>query len=135
MPDLFGLVLPVAPHIQTEGDVFFYRQPGEERGVLKDQPPLGRGAADLRAVHRDAAQRGRDQPGHQPEDGGFSAAGGPHQRDELAAGHGYAHILQRVGDLIALYLGKDLADLFQLQGDGSHFVRHHFSAPFCHLSR
>ena len=120
--NLFGLALIVAPQIEAEGNILLRSQPREKRRILEYQPSAGGGAAYLLAVDRNAAQGGRDKPRHKAQYGGFSAAGGPHQRNKFPAGHLHAHILKRMGDLISLHLCKYLADVFKLEANRFLFI-------------
>ena len=122
MLNFFGLALIVAPQIEAEGNILLRSQPREKRRILEYQPSAGGGAAYLLAVDRNAAQGGRDKPRHKAQYSGFSAAGGPHQRNKFPAGHLYAHILKRMGDLIALHLCEYLADVFKLEANRLFFV-------------
>ena len=122
-------------YIQTECNILFHREPREKRRILEHNAALRRGRFHFRAVYRNTAERRRDEPRHKPEDRGLTAAGRPDEGDELPAFHRNAHILQRMGHLIAFDLGKHFADVFKRQADIFLLFRHHFSAPFCHLRR
>ena len=58
--------------------------PGKEGVLLEHHAAVGAGAADRFAVHQDGARGGPQEPGDGVEDGGFPAAGGADEGDELA---------------------------------------------------
>ena len=121
MLNFFGLALIVAPRSRLK-EIFFSAVSHRKSGKFWNTSPLLGGAAYLLAVDRNAAQGGRDQPRHKAQYSGFSAAGGPHQRNKFPAGHLHAHILKRMGDLIALHLCEYLADVFKLEANRLFFV-------------
>jgi hypothetical protein len=61
-----------------------------------------------RAVNQDLAVRGVLQPRHDPQEGGFAAAGGADEHHELAIGDGEIHAVDH------LHIAEPLAHLAQL---------------------
>jgi hypothetical protein len=69
---------------------------GEEGVVLEDQihrPPVGWGLGEVVALHQDAAALGPFEAGDQAQGGGFAAAGGAQQGEELAGADREAEVV------------------------------------------
>ena len=69
---------------QRQHHVVAHRQPRQHGGILKCHADTNRLGADLAAGDIDIAGAGVEQPGHELEDGGLSAARRSDQRDKVA---------------------------------------------------
>ena len=86
------------PQLQAVGDVVIDGHVGIEGVVLEDHgdvPVLGGHVVHQTAADIDLPVSDGLQPRHHPQGGGFSAAGGPHQDDELLVGDLQVEVLDR----------------------------------------
>ena len=83
---------------QAEGHVVEHRQEREQRVALEhrvDVAPVRRHRGHVGAVEQDPAGGRLLEPGYQPERGRLTAAGGPEQREELAARYRQVDVVDR----------------------------------------
>src|SRR5690348_11513799 len=122
------------------------RQPGEEIGVLKDQPALRAGAGDRLIAHEQFAGRWLVQTRNQPKERGFPTAAGADERNELTWGNVEIDAAERF-DRRAI--GRKIALADAPRRDGRRHVsryplalgpgllcdlRYHLIVPFCQTS-
>ena len=91
-----------APVWRSELDVAAHRQPGEQVGLLEDDPALQGRLLDRDATPQRPPLRGRDEAGQDPQQRGLAAAGRPHEGDELAGGDVEVDAVERVDRTPAL---------------------------------
>ena len=91
------------PQLQRQRDVVRDRVPGEQVGVLEDEPEVLErlvvalaAAPDALPVGRHRARARGEQPGEDAQQGGLAAARAADQRDELAAGDGEVDVAEGV---------------------------------------
>ena len=91
-----AVLLALAPHLETEGDVVDHLAVRQQAEVLEDHrdlaaPGVEQGrvghAGDVLAVELDGARGRLDQPGQQPHQRGLAGAGEPHHHEDLAGRH------------------------------------------------
>src|SRR5438874_856044 len=99
-----------ADHLEGEADVLEHGAPVVEHRRLEDDAVVAvePGLAGELAVHGDGPRRSLVEVAHQPEQGGFPAAGRPDDRHELLRVDGERHVAQGVGGPRAA--GEYLAD-------------------------
>ena len=105
-PDKFvgGLLDLVACEMtlpRPEADVLPHRHPRKQRVILKHHAAIAAGAGDGLAVDRDLAGGRLFESGDDPQQRGFSAAGGADHADELALGNGKINRRQRLDFVVA----------------------------------
>ena len=110
---LLRLCLGDLAHFQAEGYVVEHRHMGEKGVALEHEAEVAlvqRHVGDVPAVEEDAALVGLREAGDQAEGGGFSAAGGAQQADELPPIHLQIEIPQ---DDVLVISGGDIPQLQQ----------------------
>ena len=142
--DALALGLQDAPRLEPGGDIRLDRRPGKQGRVLEDENPRRIGTRDRRAVGENRAARRRFEPGDQPEQRRFPAAGRSEQRDELAGGdievdrredrQPRAAEVELVADAANVERKAGIvAELARRRRDGDSDA--HEMNPFCQLSR
>eukprot|EP01133_Synstelium_polycarpum_P020280 gene20280-biopygen16633 len=94
-----GFSLGDIAHLQAEADVLAHRHVRKQRIVLEHHAEtaiLRLQRVDALVIDEYAAARRGEQAGDAIERGGFAAAGGAEQSDELALADGKRHVLQRI---------------------------------------
>ncbi|KAG1647970.1 hypothetical protein GQR58_030193 [Nymphon striatum] len=88
-------------------------QPGHQRIILENHPPLRPRPDDRLATKRHRTTRGLFQPGHQIDQRGFTRSRKPEQHQKLALLHCQIDIVQNRG--LARPLTKAFGDVFKFQ--------------------
>src|ERR1700693_5846871 len=86
---------------RPEADVLPYRHPRKQRVILKYHAAITAGTGDGLAVDCDLAGGRLFKSGDDPQQRGFSAAGGADHADELAPGNGKIDRRQRLDLVVA----------------------------------
>ena len=107
------VALELVLHLQAEADIFFYSQPWKQSRALEHHAAVRGWAGDFFVIYTQSTYSGGDEPGNQAQDGGFTAARGADQADELPAFHLQTDAAQSVGDFVLLHLGKALGNIVQ----------------------
>jgi hypothetical protein len=83
--------------LERQGDVPRHGAPGQQPGLLECDPVFLIAACAVGALTEDLDRSGarRVEVGDEAQEGGFAAAGGSDQRDELTRGHLEVHVLER----------------------------------------
>src|SRR5467141_2927418 len=106
--------------LEAPGDVAGHGAPGEKRELLEHHAAVRAGAADLLAVHPDAAAAlGLDEAAEDVQEGALAAAARADDGDELALAHAEALDVEDRQRLAVLRI--DLPDAGSLQRGYAHF--------------
>ena len=112
---------------QAKGDVVINGQPREEGVVLEHEAPVAARLGDGGAVQSQRSAVRLDQPGDEPQQGGFTAPGGADEGDKRTGGDVQIDIGQGSDDF-ALWVGELLAH------PGDRKSVYHLMTPFCQTS-
>ena len=113
--DLAAIRLGNPALAQAERDVFAHGEPWEQRVRLKHHAAIRAWARDFVAVQDDAAAGRPVEPGDDPQQRGFSAAGRAEDGDEVVVADAESGRLQRPRRRVALARGEGAGDLIDLQ--------------------
>src|SRR5258708_6684953 len=102
---LLALCPGQALRAQCELEVLLHGHPGEKRGLLVNQQPLGIGACNGMSVDRDVAAAGRDVSSQGVQQCGFTAPGRSKQTHEFSRVDIQIDVLQRL-DVVAVAVSE-----------------------------
>src|SRR6185369_1475123 len=113
--DLAAIRLGYPALAQAERDVFAHGEPWEQRVRLKHHPAIRAGSRDFLPVQDDVAAGRPIEPGDDPQQRGFSAAGWAEDGDEVVVADAESGWLQRPRRCAALARRKNAGDLIDPQ--------------------